>query len=47
MYTKEEVVEICKKIMNLGMCVRQDQLNSQCDKSGNQVLEEWIKLNLK
>jgi len=39
MYTKKEVIEICTKVMNLGMCARKDQINGQTDKSGNQILE--------
>lgn len=29
------------EVMNLGMQLRQDQLNGSASKSGNQVLEEW------
>ena len=33
-------------VMNLGMSCRQTQLQGYCDKSGNEILEEWKKENL-
>lgn len=48
---KEETFNLTKQqlkdIMNLGMDTRQYQLNGQCDKSGNEILDEWIDENLK
>ena len=34
--------ELLKEILNLGMEIRQDQLNGSCDKSGNELLDEFI-----
>lgn len=34
-------------ILNLGMTIRQDQLNGHCNRSGNEILADWIKENLK
>lgn len=39
---EETFREILNKVMNLGMAVRQDQLRGYSDKSGNEVLDEWI-----
>lgn len=30
------------EVMNLGMDLRQNQLNGYCDKSGNEILNEWF-----
>jgi len=40
LYTGEELEAICNDVMNLGMGLRQDQLNG---KSGNEVLDEYFK----
>jgi len=42
-YSKDEVKELLLEVMNLGMTLRQNQLNGQCGKSGREVLEEFIK----
>lgn len=46
-YSKEEVQDLLLDVMNLGMTLRQNQLNGQCSKSGREVLNEFIEKNLK
>jgi len=41
-FSYEEVQKIVLDIMNLGMSLRQDQLNGWTDKSGNEVLKEYM-----
>lgn len=41
-FSYEEVEKIALDIMNLGMVLRQDQLNGYCDKSGNDVAQEYL-----
>ena len=38
----KDFLEIASDIMNLGLSLRQDQLNGNTDKSGNQALEEYL-----
>jgi hypothetical protein len=45
-YTQEELMPIFLDIMNLGMSLRQDQLSGHSGRSGNEVLKEWLELNL-
>lgn len=45
-YSREEVLKILSDVMNLGMSHRQDQLEGHTVRSGNEVLEEWIKQKL-
>lgn len=45
-WTREELDEILSEVMNLGMSLRQDQLNGYTSKSGNEVLEEYKQQNL-
>lgn len=45
-YTKEEVEVFLKDILNLGMSLRQDQLNGIPRESGNELLEQFIKERL-
>lgn len=40
--TNEHTLELLKDVMNLGMGLRQDQLNGFSDKSGNELLGELI-----
>ncbi len=40
-YTQSEVDEFLDEVMNLGMKLRQDQLNCVDDRSGETVLKEW------
>lgn len=42
-YDKEFVIKLCHEVMNLGMNVRQRQLQGHCGKSGNEELEEFLK----
>ena len=42
---KKELKEIFNEILNLGMTLRQDQLKGYCNKSGNEMLEEYLKEN--
>ena len=46
-YTREQVEKFLLDVMNLGMVVRQDQLNGYSEKSGNEILQDWINNNLK
>lgn len=41
-FSYEEVQKIALDVMNLGMSLRQDQLNGWTDKSGNEVLKEYM-----
>ncbi len=41
-FTLEEVKKIALDVMNLGLELRQNQLNGYSDKSGNMVLEEYF-----
>ena len=40
--TNEHTLQLLKDVMNLGMGLRQDQLNGFSDKSGNELLAELI-----
>lgn len=40
--TKYFTLEDLKNVMNLGMTLRENQLNGHSDKSGNAVLNEYI-----
>lgn len=44
--TKDKVKNLLEQVMELGMTVRQNQLNGSENRSGRQVLEEFIKNNL-
>jgi len=41
-FSYEEVHQIALDVMNLGMSLRQDQLNGLIDKSGNEVVSEYL-----
>ena len=41
-FSYEEAQKIALDIMNLGMSLRQNQLNGWTDKSGNEVLKEYM-----
>jgi hypothetical protein len=41
-FSYEEVQKIALDVMNLGMSLRQDQLKGWTDKSGNEVLKEYM-----
>ena len=41
-FSYEEVQKITLDVMNLGMSLRQDQLNGWTGKSGNEVLKEYM-----
>lgn len=41
-FTYEEVQKIALDVMELGMKLRQDQLKGWTDKSGNEVLKEYM-----
>lgn len=41
-FSYEEVQKIALDVINLGMGLRQDQLNGWTDKSGNEVLKEYM-----
>jgi len=41
-FSFEKVQEIALDVMNLGMSLRQDQLAGRTDKSGNEVLKEYM-----
>lgn len=45
-YTKDEIKNLLVQVMELGMTVRQNQLNGSENRSGREVLEEFIKNNL-
>lgn len=45
-YTKDEIKNLLVQVMELGMTVRQNQLNGSEIRSGREVLEEFIKNNL-
>lgn len=45
-YTKEEVVKLLEEVMNLGMSLRQQQLNGSEDRSGKEVLSDFVKSRL-
>lgn len=46
LYTEKELKEICHKVLNMGMILRQNQLAGYDGKSGNELLEEYFKENL-
>jgi len=46
LYTEKELKEICHKVLNMGMTLRQNQLAGYDGKSGNELLEEYFKENL-
>ena len=41
-FSYEEVQKIALDVMSLGMSLRQDQLNGWTDKSGNEILKEYM-----
>lgn len=41
-FSYEEVYQIALDVMNLGMSLRQDQLRGMADKSGNEVLSDYM-----
>lgn len=41
-FSYEEVQKIALDVMNLGMSLRQDQLKGWSDKSGNEVLKDYM-----
>lgn len=41
-FSYEEVQKIALDVMNLGMSLRQDQLKGWTDKSGNEILKEYM-----
>lgn len=45
-YTKEDIIPMLEEVMNMGMSLRQDQLNGLSTKSGKELLEDYIKKNL-
>ena len=46
-YNRAEVIVMLDEVLNLGMSLRQAQLNGSDDRSGNEVLLEWLSNNLK
>lgn len=44
--SKTDMFKLCLESMNLGMKVRQDQLNGYCSKSGKEILLDWFKNEL-
>lgn len=44
-FTREELKEILTDVMNLGLTLRQDQLNGSATKSGDEVLKEYMDVN--
>lgn len=47
MYTEAELYELTLKALDLGMKIRQDQLNGSCDKSGKELHKEWFEQHKK
>lgn len=47
LYSKKEVENLLLDVMNIGMTLRQNQLNGISGKSGREVLNEFIQRNLK
>ena len=47
LYSKEEVKLLLEDVMNIGMNLRQNQLNGSSSRSGREVLNEFIQRNLK
>lgn len=47
LYSKEEVILLLEDVMNIGMNLRQNQLNGSSSRSGREVLNEFIKKSLK
>lgn len=45
-FTKEEILAFAHDIINLGMDLRQAQLSGHNDKSGNEVLKEFLDVEL-
>lgn len=45
-FSVDEFNKISKDIINLGMSLRQDQLNGYSDKSGDEILKEYINNNI-
>lgn len=43
LYTKETVIQLLEEVMNLGMGLRQNQLDGTEDRSGKEVLADFIK----
>lgn len=41
-YTKVELKTICNDVMNLGMSLRQSQLNATDGRSGKEVLNDYL-----
>ena len=42
MYSEQEVFELTLKALDLGMTIRQDQLNGYSEKSGKDSHKEWF-----
>lgn len=42
-FSYEDVYKIATDVMNLGMSLRQDQLRGFTDKSGNELLDDYMK----
>ncbi|HRH83598.1 MAG TPA: hypothetical protein PK210_05110 [Bacteroidia bacterium] len=42
-FSYEDVYKIATDVMNLGMSLRQDQLKGFTDKSGNELLDDYMK----
>ncbi len=43
-YTEDEVKFLIKKAMNMGMTIRQNQLQGYSSKSGAEYLDEWFRV---
>lgn len=45
-YSQENVILMLIEVLNLGMELRQDQLNGNSNLSGQEVLQQWMDKNL-
>jgi len=45
-WNREEHIQDLERVLELGMNIRQNQITGDCDKSGKELLKEWIKENL-
>ena len=43
-YTEDEVKFLIEKSMNMGMSIRQNQLQGYSSKSGKEQLDEWFQI---
>jgi hypothetical protein len=43
-YTESEVKFLIERSMNMGMSIRQNQLQGYCGKSGKEQLNEWFEI---